>query len=112
MPVPPVGVGLPERPCDSELSLRKGRVGADPVKAVLDLPGARGLFTLVVGQSAAAEGVVPFEHESLLCLSVLWGLAVQRPYRHLLGSRISGRGVCCALPFPFGAAFRPAVQHR
>lgn len=57
---------------------RGGWVGADPVEAVLDLPGARGLFTLVVGQSAAADGVVPFEHESLLCLSVLWGLAVQR----------------------------------
>lgn len=40
--LPAGGMGaLPERPRDSELSLPKGRVGADPVQAVVDLPGGK-----------------------------------------------------------------------
>ena len=56
--VPLAGVGLNERPCDSEAF---GRGGVQTLsRQSLTFPGARGLSTLMGGQSAPGKGVVPF----------------------------------------------------
>lgn len=74
---PPAGVRLPERPCDSELSLWKGRVGTDPGHAVADSLGARGLSMLLGEQSAAGNGRVPFMY--MLSLLSLWAIGPCSP---------------------------------